>query len=223
MPQSDTTQGNGAGSRFREADLAVLLKFFKALADETRLQIIGLLSAGEYRVSDLAAELDLTEPTVSHHISKLREVGLLNLRTEGTNRHYRLNSETFRRLNRFVTELESGEFERQRRAYEAAKREMAWIDALDLDLDEAERKVLRDYFVGRRLKQIPTKYTKLLVILRYLASLFEPGRTYTEVEVNAMLRPVHEDVARLRRELVEQGFLAREGGGGAYWRVEESA
>jgi biotin operon repressor len=203
----------------READQGVLLKFFKALADETRLQIIGLLSADEYRVSDLAWELELTEPTVSHHISRLRDIGLLNLRTEGTNRYYKLNTEMFGRLNRFVTELESGEFERRRKAYEAAKRETAWIDALELD-NEA-RKVMYDYFIGRRLKQIPTKYTKLLVILRYLASLFEPERRYTEVDVNDILESVHEDFARLRRELVEQGFLAREAGGRAYWRVVE--
>lgn len=223
MPQGDTSRGSRAGSRLPEVGQTQLLQFFKALADETRLRILGLVSAGEYRVSDLAAQLGLSEPTVSHHISRLREVGLLNVRTEGANRYYRLNTETLKRLHRFVEELESGEFERRRQAYETAKREMAWIDALDLDLDEGERKVLRDYFIGRRLKQVPTKYTKLLVILRYLASLFEPGRMYSEADVNAILREVHEDHARLRRELVEQGFLAREGGGGAYWRAEESA
>lgn len=203
------------------ADQAVLLQFFKALGDETRLQIIGLLSEDTYRVSDLAAELGLTEPTVSHHIGKLREVGLLNLRTEGTNRWYTLNTEMFGRMTRFVELVTSGEWAAQRERYEAAKRDMAWIDDIDLDLTDAERKVFQDYFLGRTLKQIPTKYTKLLVILRWLVTLFEPGRMYSEVEVNAVLKPIHEDYARLRRELVEQGFLAREGGGGQYWRVEE--
>lgn len=219
MPHGDSIQDYAIGSRMREADQGVLLAFFKALADETRLQIVGLLSAGEYRVSDLAWELELSEPTVSHHIRKLREIGLLNLRTEGTNRYYKLSTEMFGRLNRFVEEIESGEFERRRKAQESAQRDTAWIDALGLD--DGARKIMRDYFVGRRLKQIPTKYTKLLVILRYLASRFEPGRRYAEVEVNDILNTVHEDFARLRRELVEQGFLQREGGGGAYWRAPE--
>lgn len=220
MPRGDKISDyQPRASRMREWDLGLLLKFFKALADETRLQIIGLLSAGEYRVSDLAGELDLSEPTVSHHVGKLRELGLLNLRTEGANRYYTLNTEMFARMNRFVEELEDGTFERRRQAREAAKQEMAWID--DLDLDDAGRKVMHDYFLGRQLKHIPTKYTKLLVILRYLATLFEPGRAYSEAEVSALLKPVHEDYARLRRELVEQGFLAREGGGGSYWRTAE--
>lgn len=217
MPQGDSIKDYSAGSRMREAQLPVLLTFFKALGDETRLQIIGLLSAGEHRVSDLASELDLTEPTVSHHIGKLREIGLLNLRTEGTNRYYSLNTEMFGRLNHFVEELQSGEFERRRKAKEAAKRDMAWID--ELDLDDDARKVMHDYFIGRRLKQIPTKYTKLLVILRYLASLFEPGRQYAEVEVNGILQAVHDDFARLRRELIEQGYLERDRSGRAYWRA----
>jgi biotin operon repressor len=223
MPQGDTIKDYRAGSRMREADQAVLLQFFKALADETRLQIIGLLSKAEYRVSDLAGELGLTEPTVSHHISKLREVGLINLRTEGTSRWYRLNTEMFGRLRRFAKQVESGEFEAQRQAHEAAQQDMGWIDTIDLDLTDAERKVFRDYFIGRALKQIPTKYAKLLLILRWLATLFEPGRLYSEAEVNAVLKPIHEDYAQLRRELVEQGYLAREGGGGQYWRVENGS
>lgn len=218
MPRGDKIEDYKAGAA--GADHTVLLRFFKAVADETRLQIIGLLSTKELRVSDLAAELGLTEPTVSHHIGKLREVGLLNLRTEGTNRWYTLNTEMFGRMTRFVEQVTSGEWAAQRERHEAAKRDMAWIDAIPLELTEAERKVFADYFIGRRLKQIPTKYTKLLVILRWLATLFEPGRSYSEVEVNAVLKPINEDYARLRRELVEQGFLAREGGGGQYWRVE---
>ena len=44
---------------------------------------------------------------------------------------------------------------------------------------------------------------------------------YTEKEVNEILEKYHIDYAQLRRELVEFGFMAREGGGGEYWRVEK--
>lgn len=219
MPQGDKISDYRGQSKLREWELNTLLQFFKALADETRLQIIGLLSRGEYRISDLAAELDITEPTVFHHIGKLRDIGLLNLRTEGTNRYYKLNTEMFGRLNAFVDELQNGTFAMRRQAHKEAKMDTAWIDALDMD--KTERKIIQDYFIGRQLKHVPTKYTKLLVILRYLATLFEPGRKYSETDVNQILRPVNEDYARLRRELVEQGFLQREGGGGLYWRAPE--
>jgi hypothetical protein len=95
--------------------------------------------------------------------------------------------------------------------------DMSWVD--DLDLDEQDRKVLRDYCVGQRLKQIPAKEKKLVAVLRWLATRFEPGREYTEREVNAIIEQVHPDYATLRRELVDFHFLERQGGGGVYWRV----
>jgi DNA-binding transcriptional ArsR family regulator len=63
-----------------------LLMFLKALADETRLIIVGLLSEREYSVGELASDLNLTDATISHHLSKLREAGLVNLRQSGTSR-----------------------------------------------------------------------------------------------------------------------------------------
>jgi hypothetical protein len=78
--------------------------------------------------------------------------------------------------------------------------------------------VLRSFLDDEgRLRSIPAKHTKRLVVLDYLAQLFEPGERYPEVEVNRRLREVHPDVAALRRHLVEEGFLDREGG--VYWRT----
>jgi hypothetical protein len=68
-----------------------------------------------------------------------------------------------------------------------------------------------------RLLTIPAKHSKRLVVLDHLAQLFEPGERYPETEVNVRLRAVHEDVAALRRYLVEEGFLDREAG--MYWRI----
>ena len=67
-----------------------------------------------------------------------------------------------------------------------------------------------------RLHTIPTKQAKLRVVLDHLAQAFEPGRTYTEPEVNAVLERVHPDYAALRRYLVDDQFLTREDN--VYWR-----
>jgi hypothetical protein len=67
-----------------------------------------------------------------------------------------------------------------------------------------------------RLRTIPTKLSKLTVVLDHLAQEFEPGRTYPEAEVNEMLQRFHPDFAALRRYLVENGFLTREDS--VYWR-----
>jgi hypothetical protein len=78
--------------------------------------------------------------------------------------------------------------------------------------------VLRSFFDDAgRLRSIPTKHSKRLVVLDHLAQLFEPGQRYPELEVNRRLRAAHHDVAALRRYLVEDGFLDREAG--CYWRI----
>jgi hypothetical protein len=80
-----------------------------------------------------------------------------------------------------------------------------------------EDKVLRN-FLDRdgRLHTIPTKRAKLVVVLDHLAQNFEPGRSYSEAEVNQLLNRFHPDHAALRRYLVDEQFLTREGG--RYWR-----
>ena len=67
-----------------------------------------------------------------------------------------------------------------------------------------------------RLRTIPTKHKKLLVVLDRLAQEFEPGRSYPEAEVNEILQRFHPDYAALRRYLVENGFMTREEN--VYWR-----
>jgi hypothetical protein len=67
-----------------------------------------------------------------------------------------------------------------------------------------------------RLRSIPTKLSKLLVVLDHLAQEFEPGHTYPEAQVNEVLQRFHPDYAALRRYLVENGFMTREDN--VYWR-----
>jgi hypothetical protein len=67
-----------------------------------------------------------------------------------------------------------------------------------------------------RLHTIPSKHAKLLLVLDHLAQSFEPGQRYAEPEVNLVLGRIHPDYAALRRYLVENLFLTREGG--YYWR-----
>lgn len=74
-------------------------------------------------------------------------------------------------------------------------------------------------FVGAdgRWARIPAKRSKRLVLLDVAAQEFEPGGTYPETEVNARLQAFHDDVAALRRHLVDEGFLDRREG--RYWRT----
>src|SRR4051794_6149906 len=70
--------------------LEQLEEVFKALADRTRLRILGLLGAGEICVCDIHSSLGLPQPTVSRHLAYLRKSGLVEWRKEGLWVHYRL-------------------------------------------------------------------------------------------------------------------------------------
>ena len=58
-----------------ERDIDMLLRFFKSLANENRLKIVGMLVKRECGVEELASALGLEESTVSHHLAALRELG----------------------------------------------------------------------------------------------------------------------------------------------------
>jgi hypothetical protein len=81
---------------------------------------------------------------------------------------------------------------------------------IDEDAPEYDQKVLSTFMVEGRLKSIPTQQKKRDVILRFLARRFEPQRMYDEREVNEILREYHDDVASLRRYLVDTGLLQRQ-------------
>jgi predicted transcriptional regulator len=183
-----------------------LLKFYKALADANRLKIVGLLAARGYSVEELAALLNLRPSTVSHHLAKLAEAGLVTARTESYYNVYQLEEKALEEHTRRVL---------SRQDFASA--------VADLDLDSYDRKVVADY--TRRdgsLKTIPSQRKKLEAVLRYVVKAFQPGKRYSERKVNEILSRYHEDTASLRRELVGYHLMEREGGGGAYWRVDGS-
>ncbi|HLW01315.1 MAG TPA: metalloregulator ArsR/SmtB family transcription factor [Ktedonobacterales bacterium] len=183
-----------------EEHLQTLLQFFKALADENRLKLLGILANRECSVEELAERLGLRAPTVSHHLTKLKELGLVGMRAEGNTHLYRLHAEELQRLTKSLLTPES----------------VVTLVELE-DGDAWERKVLRDFFDGERLKEIPASRKKREVILKWFASLFERERTYTEAEVNEIIKRHHHDWAYWRRELVGARLLQREAG--VYWRL----
>ncbi|MGN6813876.1 MAG: metalloregulator ArsR/SmtB family transcription factor [Thermomicrobiales bacterium] len=184
-----------------QEELQTLLQFFKVLADESRLKIIGILAGRECSVEELAALLDLRAPTVSHHLAKLKALGLVRMRAEGTTHVYALDVEALRAANKNVL-----------------TRERLVSLVSDDGGTEWEQKVLRDFFEGERLKEIPANRRKREVILAWLANHFTPGRRYPEAEVNEIIKCYHPDAATLRRELIGHQLLARERG--VYWRTE---
>jgi DNA-binding transcriptional ArsR family regulator len=184
-----------------------LLAFFKALSDANRLRIVALLSEQDLTVGEMAEMLDVSPATVSHHLSRLSDVGLVSARAEGYYNVYELDLDALNEMAKRIL----------------AEETLSSV-AADVDVDAYDRKVLETFMSPEgRLLQFPAQQKKEEAVLRYVVRAFEPGRRYSEKEINAMLSEFHEDTARLRRNLVVFGFMEREGGGGDYWRVEEDS
>lgn len=182
------------------AELAAL---FKALSDPNRLKIVGLLAAQPYSVEQLAALLGLSASTVSHHLARLAQVGLVSARAEGYYSVYRLEQETLQRARLLFSPPQLQDA------------------AAGVDLDAYDRQVVTHFTrADGSLAQIPAQQKKLEAVLRYVVQAFEPGQRYSEKQVNEILLRYHADTATLRRELVGAGLMQREGGGGDYWRPE---
>jgi predicted transcriptional regulator len=179
-----------------------LVTFFKALADANRLKIVGLLAQQPYSVEELAALLDLKPSTVSHHLAKLAQVGLVSAKTESYYNVYQLDEKALESKSKSL-------FSQENLAASVA----------DVDADAYDNKVVKDYTrKDGSLKTIPAQKKKLDAVLRYLVQAFEVNKRYSEKKVNEILSKYHEDTASLRRELVGSGLMKREGGGGEYWR-----
>lgn len=79
---------------------------FNAVAEPQRRDILDLLARGECSVNEIAEALDLRQPQASKHLRVLKEVGLVNVRTEGKQRLYRLNSEPLKPIHDWVKTFE---------------------------------------------------------------------------------------------------------------------
>src|SRR5512147_587468 len=149
-----------------------LVTFFKALADKSRLKIVGLLAEKSYSVEELSELLGLKPPTVSHHLSKLLEAGLVRARAEGYYSVYQLDQSVLESKSRSM-------FSQQELSNVAA----------EVDADAYDKKVIKDYTKrDGSLKTLPSQRKKLEAILRYIVKAFDGGKRYSEKQVNEILR-----------------------------------
>jgi predicted transcriptional regulator len=186
-----------------EEEFQTLLQFFKVLADENRLKLLGLLANREYSVEELAAMLQLKAPTISHHLARLKELGLVGMRAEGNTHMYWLNVDSLRTINKELSSSLSSE------------KMASLVD--DIEGEAWERKVLKDFFEGEQLKEIPASRKKRSVVLKWLANRFDFSERYSETQVNEIIKRYHPDSAYFRRELIGEKLMQRDQG--VYWRI----
>jgi hypothetical protein len=189
-----------------EEQFQKLLSFFKVLGNESRLKILGLLANQERSVGELAARLELREPTVSHHLSTMKELGLVNVRAEGNTRIYWLDVKFLESMSKDILS-------------QAQLAELAPADGEN----RWEQKVLNTFVENGRITQLPARRKKQLVIMNWVVEHFDYDVRYPEAELNEKLKELNPDFASLRRYLIDHKLMARENN--VYWRIppEETA
>lgn len=160
----------------------------KTIADETRLRILGLVAEQPRSGKQLADSLGLSAPTISHHMRKLVDAGVVSEERNAQSRIYSLNNQ----LLRSVRVEDEGEGSKPK--------------------PDDRARVMKHFFEDGRLVNIPAARKQRVIVLQYLLEQFEPQRSYPEREVNELLGSFNEDFATLRRELVDYGYLVREKG-----------
>jgi len=163
------------------------------IADPNRLRVFSALALGAATTTDIRNMTSLDARTVERALARLVAGELVVRESNGV---VRLLTEDLLAVARSIGEKRDAE------------------GLTDSDVPGAV--VLARFMRGGRLTTIPTQLSKRAIVLDFLAQRFEPGRRYPEAEVNRILGDYHEDVAALRRFMVDEGFMDREAG--VYWR-----
>jgi hypothetical protein len=163
------------------------------LADEDRRKVFAAMELGASTIDGIAELSGLPAPRVAKATGRLAQAGLV---VESGGSLWIVGAAFQRAARDALSRAPSTEHD---------------------DVPEAERKVMAAFVSEGRLSSIPSSRAKRLVVLDWLAQDFEPGRRYSEKMVNLILGRRHPDTAALRRYLVDEEFLSRDGG--EYWRI----
>jgi len=175
--------------------LSKIVDFHKALGDLTRVRIIALLQQGHLSGQEIASKLSLKPPTITHHMSKLREVGLIKERRDKNTIYFSLNSKILEMNAKAIFTVGTG-----------------GDSNMEMSVTESERSsIINNFFTKEgKLKVYPAQRKKKLVVLEHMIKGLEFGRVYQEKEINEYLKEFHEDYATLRRELIMCQYMYRE-------------
>ena len=164
------------------------IALFKALADKSRLQILKSLALEDMYVERLAQRLDLTPATISFHLKKLEEAGLVECHRTQFYMIYSLKSGV---LGNTLEEL------------------IAEIPQAVDDDTKYRNSVIENFMPYGVLKQLPAQQKKREIILRHILSKLPKKDSYTEKEINEHIKQFHDDYCFLRREMISFGMMER--------------
>ena len=182
---------------------AEAISLFKCLADKSRLQILKSLAVEDMYVERLAERLGLTPSTISFHLKKLSDAGAVTAYKSQYYMMYSLHKEIFQTSILEILQQESDEAQKQ-----------AQRDA------DYRKRVIDAFFEYGKLKSIPAQLKKERIVLEVIAEAFDFDRMYSEREVNMIIADFHDDFCTIRRDMVGERLLGRNGL--EYWRMKNN-
>lgn len=192
-----------------------LMQFFKTFIDVERLKVVGVLAQTPATVQQLSDRLNMPGYEVIRHVEQLRATGVIRQSNDAN------GADIFELIPETLEDMARRQF--------ARAREQAPVFAdrrqLPPDFTEEERKILFTFTRPTgEIMRISTQKKKQDVLVRYarynVLKALEPGKQYTEKEINAIIKQYHPDAAFFRRTFVDTGYLARYADGSAYWLPE---
>jgi biotin operon repressor len=171
------------------------IALLKTVADETRIRILRTLFEKDSYVELLSERLGLSPATVSFHMKKLQQAGLVDARREQYYTIYSVKRGVFRHtLEELILEKDGG-------------------DATELLREEQyRRKILKSFMPDGVCRQMPAQLKKRIIVYREIFSNFEGGKSYTEKEVNEIISRIHSDYCTVRRGFIGMGWMQRSNG-----------
>ncbi|MGL5540190.1 MAG: DUF2087 domain-containing protein [Erysipelotrichaceae bacterium] len=167
-------------------------------------ELLGLMAQG---ISDkeIATTLGIAQSTIRNHRFKLREkekqarlfLAVMGLLSDATSKGINvLDKEVLTNPHKTATTLD---------------------DRYNITDKEREAPITSYMDETKALKSYPAKEKKKIIVLGEIVKNFSTGRTYTEEEINRVLRRIFEDYATIRRALIEYGFIDRSNDCTKYW------
>lgn len=179
---------------------------FTGLSDIQR-ELLTLISQG-LSDKEVATELGVAQSTIRNHRYKLREkekqaklfLALMDLLSTNTNK----------RINKLDKDI----------ICDAHKTATTIDDRYNIT--DVEKKQVIKTFIDETgaLTSYPVKEKKKIIVLEEITKNFSKGKSYSEKEINVILKRIYEDYATIRRALIEYGFIERKNDGSSYWVKE---
>ncbi|MGG4458606.1 metalloregulator ArsR/SmtB family transcription factor [Brevibacillus porteri] len=187
-----------------------LVTFYKALGDPTRVRILAILANGPLHGQALAGKLGVTPPTITHHMAKLRDAGVVYERRDKNTIYFYLHDANVKRQSHAIVNV-------MEKAKDTSVEELFAEDTLHVQrrhqMAAEKMQVIRSFITpDGKLKQIPSQRKKKLIVFEYMVRGLEKGRKYKEPEINEYIRQFHEDYATIRREFIMNHYMYRDEG-----------